>query len=115
MRPTRQVVQHQKNKIKKMVGIPQKAWQSPSAFISALPAFATLQKDRETLERVQQRLTEGASWDPQSVKWSKPYEKICDDLSIKLKMSVSLLNVLKKLSSSSAANFQNLLITTPLP
>lgn len=49
------------------------------------------------------------------MKWSKPYEKICDELSIKLKMSVGLLNVLKKLSISSAANLQNLLITTPLP
>ena len=40
------------------------------------------QKDCDTLEKVQRRAARwiGASWDPQSMKWSKPYEKICDEL-----------------------------------
>ena len=40
------------------------------------------QKDCETLEKVQRRAARwiGASWDPQSMKWSKSYEKICDEL-----------------------------------
>ena len=70
-----------------MVGIPHKAWQRPLVFISAPLSFATLQIDRETLEKIQQRLTEGSTLGPTIL------EVVY--LSHTLKMSVALLNLLK--------------------